>query len=69
MTASISRTRVESVGVWVGDGDAVAVGVAVDVGVEVGVEVSVGVGVRVDVLEAVSDGNTNGVGSAASCAG
>jgi hypothetical protein len=65
MTALISTTRVESVGVSVGVKVAVAVGVKVEVSVAVAVGVSVAIGVRVGVFDDVSDGSTISVGSAA----
>jgi hypothetical protein len=65
MTALISTTRVESVGVNVGVGVAVAVGVSVGVNVVVAVGVSVNVGACIGVEEGVSEGSTINVGSAA----
>ena len=65
MTALISSTRAESVGVSVGSAVVVAVGDGVIVGVLVVVGVWVGVGVCVGVWDGVSDGSTNSVGNAA----
>ncbi len=63
MTAWISRTRVESVGVDVAVNAAVFVGGSVGGAVAVSVGVTVAVGVAVMVCDGVSDGSTIKVGS------